>query len=81
LDWKPFEYYTLKQSALGISYICTRHLTPLENGTHLGVYLTKPPENSSDEVRQMLQSAMDQGYAGLLPSIEKNINAGKITVS
>jgi hypothetical protein len=81
LDWKPFEYYTLKQSALGISYICTRHLTPVENGTHLGVYLTKPPENSSDEVRQMLQSAVDQGYAGLRPYIEKNINAGKITVS
>lgn len=81
LDWKPFEYYTLQQSALGISYICTRSLTPLENGTHLGVYLTKPPENSSDEVRQMLQSAMDNGYAGLRSYIEKNINAGKITVS
>jgi hypothetical protein len=81
LDWKPFEYYTLKQSALGISYICTRHLTPLENGTHLGVYLTKPPENSSDEVRQMLQSAVDNGYAGLRSYIEKNINAGKVIVS
>jgi hypothetical protein len=81
LDWKPFEYYTLQQSALGISYMCTRRLTPLENGTRLGVYLTKPPENSSDEVRQMLQSAMENGYAGLQSYIEHDITSGKITVS
>jgi hypothetical protein len=81
LDWKPFEYYTLQQSALGISYICTRRLTPIENGTRLGVYLTKPLENSSDEVRQMLQSAMDNGYAGLRPFIEHDITSGKITAN
>jgi hypothetical protein len=81
LAWKPFEYYTLRQSALGISYICTRHLTPLATGTRLGVYLTKPPENSSDEVRQMLQSAIDNGYAGLQPFIEHDITSGKITAN
>jgi hypothetical protein len=81
LDWKPFEYYTMEQSALGISYVCTRRLIPLENGTHLGVYLTVPPENSSQEVRQMLQSAMDQGYAGLKRYIEQGIASGKVTVS
>ena len=81
LDWKPFEYYTLQQSALGIPYICTRHVIPIENGTRLGVYLTKPLENSSDEVRQMLQSAMDNGYAGLRPFIEHDITSGKITAN
>ena len=81
LDWKPFEYYTLQQSALGISYICTRRLTPLENGTHLGVYLTKPLENSSDEVRQMLQSAVDNGYTGLHSYIQHDITNGKITAT
>lgn len=81
LDWKPFDYYTMEQSALGISYICTRRLTPLEQGTHLGVYLTKPPENSGDEVKQMLQSAMDHGYAGLKSFIEQAIASGKVTTS
>lgn len=81
LDWKPFEYYTMEQSALGISYICTRRLTPIENETHLGVYLTTPPEDSSDEVRQMLQSAMDAGYAGLRSYIEQDIANGQVTVS
>ena len=80
LDWKPFEYYTMEQSALGISYICTRRLTPSEQGTRIGIYLTKPPENSSDEVRQMLQSAMDNGYAGLKPFIEQSLESGKVTV-
>ena len=80
LDWKPFEYYTMEQSAVGISYTCTRHLTPLENGTRLGIYLTKPLENSSDEVRQMLQSAVDNGYAGLKSYIEQDIKNGKVTI-
>ncbi len=81
LDWKPFEYYTMQQSALGISYISTRRLTPLENGTRLGIYLTMPPENSSDEVRQFLQSAMNDGYAGLRSYIEQDIVSGKITTN
>jgi hypothetical protein len=40
-----------------------------------------PPENSSQEVRQTLQSAMDQGYAGLRSYIEQDIAKGKVTVS
>ena len=81
LDWKPFEYYTLEQSALGISYIATRRLTPLEHGTSVGVYVTMPRENSSNEVRQMLQSAIDSGFAGLGPYIEHDITGGKVTLS
>jgi hypothetical protein len=81
LDWKPFEYYTMEQSAAGISFITTRRLIPLEHGTRVGVYLTVPRENSSDEVRQMLQSAMNDGYTGLRSYIENDITSGKITLS
>jgi hypothetical protein len=81
LDWKPFDYYTMEQSALGLSYLSTRRLTPLANGTRVGVYLTAPRENSSNEVRQMLQTAMNDGYAGLQSYIERGIADGKITVS
>ena len=81
LDWKPFEYYTIEQSALGLSYLSTRRLTSLEDGTRVGIYLTAPRENSSNEVRQMLQSAIDAGYAGLRAYIEHNIASGKITLS
>jgi len=81
LDWKPFEYYTMEQSALGITYLSTRRLTPSEYGTHVGIYLTMPRETSSEEVRQMLQSAMDAGYAGLQSFIEKDLASGKVTAS
>lgn len=81
LDWKPFEYYTMEQSALGLSYTSTRRLIPLENGTRVGIYLTMPGENSSDEVRQLLQAAMEAGYAGLQSYIERDINSGKVTAA
>ena len=79
LDWKPFEYYTLNQSAMGLTYIATRRLIPLENGTCVAVYLSKPKENSSPEVHELLQGAMDQGYSGLKPYIEQDIANGNIT--
>lgn len=81
LDWKPFEYYTLEQSVLGLTYISTRRLIPLETGTRVGVYLTAPRENSSSEVRNMLQSAMKSGYTGLRSFIERDVASGKITLS
>src|SRR5215208_4232268 len=79
LDWRPFEYYTMQQSALGISYLCTRRLIPIDTGTQLGIYLTKPRETSVDEVRQLLQSAMNQGYAGLRSYIERDLTQGRVT--
>jgi len=81
LDWKPFEYYTMEQSALGLSYVSTRRLVPVEQGTGVGIYLSAPRENASDEVRTILQGAMNAGYAGLGSYIEKNVSSGKITAS
>jgi hypothetical protein len=80
LDWKPFEYYTLDQAVMGITYISTRRLTPLENGTRVGIYISTPRETSAEEVRQMLQSAMEQGYSGLEAFIEKDVRSGKVTI-
>jgi hypothetical protein len=81
LDWKPFEYYTMQQSVLGLTYYCTRRLTPIENGTRLSLYLSMPSENSSEEVHQILQSAMEQNYAGLESFIRQDIDRGKVTAS
>jgi hypothetical protein len=66
---------------MGLSYISTRRLIPLEDGTRVGIYLTAPLQNSSNEVRQMLQIAMDKGYAGLRSYIEQGITRGIITSS
>ena len=80
LDWKPFDYYTMDQAALGLTYLATRQLTPIENGTRLAVYLTKPPENNSDEVKRLFQESIDNGYAGLISYIEQDIASGKVTL-
>jgi hypothetical protein len=80
LDWRPFEYYTMEQSALGISYLSTRRLIPSDQGTHLIISVSKPVENSGPEIYQMLRSAVDGGYAGLKPYIEQAIASGKVTV-
>ena len=80
LDWKPFDYYTMDQAALGLTYRATRQLIPIENGTRLAVYLTKPAENDSDEVRRAIQESMDNGYTGLKSYIEQEIASGKVTV-
>ena len=79
LDWKPFEYYTSDQTALGLTYRQTRRLIPTENGTRLAIYMTKPPENVSDEVRGLFQQSIDDGYEGLKSYIEQDIASGKIT--
>ncbi len=79
LDWKPFEYYTLEQSVMGLTYIATRRLIPTANGTRVAIYLAKPREAAAPEVKAMLQSAMDAGYDGLAPFIEQEISAGRVT--
>jgi uncharacterized protein YndB with AHSA1/START domain len=79
LDWKPFEYYTLKQSVMGLNYVATRRLAPLQHGTRVGVYLSPPAENSDGEVRQMLQASIETGFNGLGPFIEKDIAKGTVT--
>jgi hypothetical protein len=81
LDWKPFEYYTMEQSALGLSYVSTRRLTPLEKSTQVGIYVSKTRENATEEVRQMLQTAMEAGYARLEAYIERDLAAGRVSVA
>jgi len=79
LDWKPFDYYTMDQAALGLTYRATRRLIPIENGTRLAVYLTKPAENDSDEIKHIFQESIDNGYAGLKSYIEQDIASRKVT--
>ena len=80
LDWKPFEYYTMDQAALGLTYRSTRRLIPIENGTRLAVYSSKPAETDTAEIRRQFQEALDIGYAGLKSYIAQDITSGKITL-
>ena len=83
VDWKPFEYYTIRQRAEpfgNIEYYQTRRLIPIENGTRLLVTMTSPEPEVSEEVRGQFQ-----WMAGLFGNtqgvIERALSEGKITLS
>ncbi len=81
LDWKPFEYYTMEQSVMGLSFTSTRRLIPMESGTRVAIYMGKPLEGANEEVHQMLQQAVDASFDGLGAFIEKDIATGKVTAT
>jgi len=81
LDWKPFDYYTMNQEALGLTYHQTRRLIPIDNGTRFAIYLTKPAENPPDEIRRQMQEVVNNGFAGLKSYIEQDIASGKVTTT
>ncbi|RIK29926.1 MAG: hypothetical protein DCC56_11150 [Anaerolineae bacterium] len=81
VDWKPFEYYTMSQEAMGLNYLQTRRLIPIDNGTRFALYISKPVENPPDEVRKQMQESVDYAFAGLKSYIEKDIANGKATAS
>jgi hypothetical protein len=81
LDWKPFEYYTSRQSGGGLIYLQTRRLIPTKSGCRLAVYLGRPEAEQHDtpEIRAMIQGYMEL-WGGLRPIIERDLAAGQITV-
>lgn len=83
LDWEPYEYYTLDQSVplASVVYYQTRRLIPIEKGTRVAIYMSKPLEGASAEIQQMLQAAVDASYNGLGPFIENDLANGKVTIA
>jgi len=82
LDWKPFEYYTLEVRFEGFAeYIQSRVLIPTENGTRLTFYNSKPPENATEEFRDMLHTYIEEMAIKFKQLIESDIASGKITLT
>ena len=79
VDWKPFEYYTVLQSANSLEYFHTRRLIPTGEGSRLCVYASKPAQGASEAVRNYIQAAYDSGFQDLVPFIEQDIAQGKVT--
>ena len=82
LDWKPFEYYTLRQAVRNsIEYVHTRRLIPIKGGSRLCVYSSRPVEGGSEELRQIIQAEYDRGFGNLEAFIRQDVANGKVTVS
>ena len=83
IDWKPFEYYTIRQTAEpfgNIEYYQTRRLIPLENGTRLLVTMTKPEPDATEEMRGQFQW-MAGLFGNIQAVIEQALSEGRITLS
>jgi hypothetical protein len=81
LDWKPFEYYTLLQTARdSIQYLHTRRLVPLGGGCRLCVYSSKPAVDVSEGLRAFIQAEYERGFGNLEAFIRQEIASGKITI-
>ncbi len=79
VDWHPFEYYTIQQSAMGLTYLQTRRFSPTQSGTLFGAYFGKPAEGSSEDVRSILQGAVEASFGLIKPTILQDVADGKVT--
>lgn len=82
VDWKPFDYYTVLQNVLdGIEYYRTIQMDYDGMITKFGVYVSKPEKETPEGFRDFLEMAARQGYERLAPSIQADVEHGKITAS
>lgn len=83
IDWKPFEYYTIRQRAEpfgNIEYYQTRRLIPVENGTRILITMGKPEPDATEEMRGQFQW-MSGLFGNIQSVIEDELSAGKIKLS
>lgn len=83
VDWKPFEYYTIRQRAEpfgNVEYYQTRRLIALKNGTKLLVTMGKPEPGATEEMRGQFQWVSNL-FGSIQAVIEQELSEGKITLS
>jgi hypothetical protein len=81
VDWKPFEYYTVLQTAAGLEYYRTIHLEYDGRITRFGVYASQPDKEAPEGFREFLEMAARQGYERLAPALQADAESGKITIN
>jgi hypothetical protein len=75
VDWKPFEYYTVRQTAAGLEYYRTISMDYDGAVTKFGVYVSSPNQDAPEGFREFLESAARAGYERLAPSIQADVKA------
>jgi Protein of unknown function (DUF2652) len=81
VDWKPFKYYTVKQSGLaGLEYYRTITMDYDGNTTKFGVYFSEPESGAPPEVRDFLANVIRESYERVHPTMQAGIESGKFAV-
>jgi len=79
VDWKPFKYYTTKQTfGGGLEYFRTIRLDHDGQTTKFGMYVSKPEVETPPGFREFLESAARVGYERLPSMMQADIESGKI---
>ncbi len=81
VDWKPFKYYTVKQSGLaGLEYYRTITMDYDGKMTRFGVYFSEPESGAPPEVRAMLAHVVHESYARVHPIMQADAESGKFEI-
>jgi hypothetical protein len=71
LDWKPYEYVSLEQNInIGIMLVQTRRLEESPAGTKILIYIRRPEDPVTEEMKNIVIGAYQQAGAGLLKFLE-----------
>jgi hypothetical protein len=82
LDWKPFEYVSLRQKvSIGVELTQTRRTDPMGAGSRLAMYIQQPPENVSEETKATIAAIFNDGGQKLLDLLAADIARGTITLA
>lgn len=81
VDWKPFKYYTTRQSvAGGIEFYRTIRLEHDGAVTKFGMYVSKPEMDTPTGFRESIEATARQGYERLTSMLQADIENGKIKI-
>jgi hypothetical protein len=78
VDWKPFKYYTVQQTAAGLEYHRTIRMDYDGTTTKFGVYVSQPDKEAPEGFRDFLEMAARQGYERITPTMQADVETGKI---
>jgi hypothetical protein len=81
VDWKPFKYYTVKQSGLaGLEYYRTITMDYDGKTTKFGVYFSEPESGAPTEVRDFLANVIRESYERVYPTMQADAESGKFKI-
>jgi hypothetical protein len=81
LDWKPFEYVSMRLETGGLVLVHTRRITPTESGSRLTIDVARPPEGASEEARQFVTGAYSEIGKNAVRLLEADAANGTTTLS
>lgn len=81
VDWKPFEYFTVRQNVGGVEYYRTIRLSYDGVTTKFTMLVSKPEQQVPGGFRDFLESAARAGYERLPAAIRELAESGKIAVN